>query len=89
MRLQKRRDWSITDGGVSSTVSRPSTDSPTALYVARQPILDDRGRVFGYELLYRNAPGDTSCTADGDLASASVLIGVVLDLGLDTFTGGR
>ena len=38
------------------------------LHVARQPILDERGRVFGYELLYRHAAGDTSCTADGDLA---------------------
>lgn len=89
MRLQKRGDRPITDGGVSSILPHRSTNSPTALYVARQPILDDRGRVFGYELLYRDAPGDTSCTADGDLASASVLTGAVLDLGLDTLTGGR
>jgi c-di-GMP-related signal transduction protein len=60
-----------------------------AVHVARQPILDQRGRVFGYELLYRNAAGDTSCIADGDLASAKVLTGAVLDLGLDTLTSGR
>jgi EAL and modified HD-GYP domain-containing signal transduction protein len=59
------------------------------LHVARQPILDDRGRVFGYELLYRHAAGDVACTADGDLASARVLTGALLDLGLDTLTSGR
>jgi EAL and modified HD-GYP domain-containing signal transduction protein len=60
-----------------------------AVHVARQPILDARGTVFGYELLYRSAAGDTSCTADGDLASARVLTGAVLDLGLETLTSGR
>jgi EAL and modified HD-GYP domain-containing signal transduction protein len=57
--------------------------------VARQPILDERGRVFGYELLYRHAAGATACIADGDHASARVLTGAVLDLGLDTLTNGR
>jgi c-di-GMP-related signal transduction protein len=61
----------------------------TALYVARQPILDERGRVFGYELLYRGAPGDTACTIDGNLASARVLTGALLDVGLETLTNGH
>jgi EAL and modified HD-GYP domain-containing signal transduction protein len=69
-------------------VSDPSRQSQS-LHVARQPILDERGRVFGYELLYRHAPGDTTCTADGDLASARVLTGAVLDIGLETLTCGR
>jgi hypothetical protein len=30
------------------------------LYVARQPILDSRNRVYGYELLYRAAQSDQS-----------------------------
>jgi c-di-GMP-related signal transduction protein len=59
------------------------------LHVARQPILDERGRVFGYELLYRQAAHDVACTADGDLASARVLTEAILDLGLDTLTSGR
>ena len=61
----------------------------TALYVARQPILDEHGRVFGYELLYRGTSGDTTCSVKSDLASASVITSAVLDLGLDTLTGGR
>jgi EAL and modified HD-GYP domain-containing signal transduction protein len=67
------------------TASEPST----ALYVARQPILDEGGRVFGYELLYRSAPGAASCSLESHLASATVLTNAVLDIGLDTLTSGR
>ena len=45
--------------------------------------------MFGYELLYRHALGATTCTADGDFASASVLTSAILDLGLETLTNGR
>ena len=74
---------------VEIPLNASASDAPMSVYVARQPILDERGRVFGYELLYRHAPGATSCVADGDLASASVLTGAVLDLGLETLTNGR
>jgi EAL and modified HD-GYP domain-containing signal transduction protein len=75
---------------VEISVNAPSaSDTPTTFYVARQPILDERGRVFGYELLYRHAAEATACVADGDLASARVLTGAVLDLGLETLTSGR
>jgi len=66
-----------------------ASNTATRLYVARQPILDLKGRVFGYELLYREDPRDRACFADGDTASASVLTGALLDLGLDSLTGGR
>ena len=70
----------------------PATDQTRereTLHVARQPILDERGRVFGYELLYRQAADATGCAASGDSASARVLTSAVLDLGLDTLTSGR
>ena len=70
---------------MSQTTSEPTS----ALYIARQPILDDHGGVFGYELLYRAAPGDVSCSLESNLASARVLTGAVFDVGLDTLTGGR
>jgi EAL and modified HD-GYP domain-containing signal transduction protein len=41
--------------------------------VARQPIFDRRGRVFGYELLYRGMR-NTDQGWDGDRASSSVLL---------------
>jgi EAL and modified HD-GYP domain-containing signal transduction protein len=67
----------------------PAAAARAAVHVARQPILDAKGVVYGYELLYRAAVHDTACTADGDLASARVLTDAVLDVGLDTLTGGR
>lgn len=67
----------------------PEGEVRATVHVARQPILDARGHVFGYELLYRATGSDTACTADGDLASARVLTDAVLEVGLDTLTAGR
>ena len=70
-------------------MAQATHESPAALYVARQPIFDERGQVFGYELLYRGSPHDTACVVRADVASASVLTSALLDLGLDTLTDGR
>ena len=59
------------------------------MHIARQAILDARGHVVGYELLYRGSVRDTACTVEGDVAGASVLTGAVLDLRLDALTDGR
>jgi len=64
-------------------------DSRNTVCVARQPILDLAGRVYGYELLYRSSSDDTSCTEDGDTAGARTLSDAVLALGLDVLTNGR
>ena len=67
----------------------PNLDSREGAYVARQPILDAAGHVFGYELLYRAGADAVSCQDPHDLAAARVLNDAVLTLGLDTLTGGR
>lgn len=55
-------------------------------YLARQPILDMRGRLHGYELLFRNEPG--TCFAwDGDRATRTMLDNSVV-FGLEKLTGG-
>jgi EAL and modified HD-GYP domain-containing signal transduction protein len=59
------------------------------VHVARQGILNARGHVIGYELLYRDGAGVTSCSTDADLAGARLLADAVLDLRLDTITDGR
>jgi len=64
-------------------------DARTAVCVARQPILDRSGRVYGYELLYRAETDATDCTASGDLAGARTFSDAVLALGLDVLTCGR
>jgi EAL and modified HD-GYP domain-containing signal transduction protein len=62
-------------------------DSPGALrYVARQPILDLRGRVHGYELLFRAGP-EAVFRGDGDFATRTMLDNSVL-FGMDKLTGG-
>lgn len=64
-------------------------DPRNSVCVARQPILDHVGRVYGYELLYRAGTDAVDCTAAGDLAGARVLSDAVLTLGLDALTCGR
>lgn len=66
-----------------------AVDSRAVLCVARQPILSRDRRVFGYELLYRDAPDATGCTIPSNLASSRVLSDAVLALGLDRLTGGK
>ena len=60
-------------------------------YVARQPILDRMGRVHGYELLFRNGPGNFSSAKpfsrdESDLASCTMLDNTVI-YGLPQLTG--
>ena len=59
------------------------------VYIARQPILDHGGQVFGYELLYRTRETDSTCTVSGDVASASVFTDGILTMGLEMLTNGR
>ncbi len=67
----------------------PSVADSRVVHVARQGILDARGHVIAYELLYRGGPNETSSTADGDFAGARLLADAVLDLRLETITDGR
>jgi EAL and modified HD-GYP domain-containing signal transduction protein len=55
-------------------------------YVARQPIMDLRGRVHGYELLFRAGP-EAVFRGDGDMATRTMLDNTVI-FGLEKLTGG-
>ncbi len=55
-------------------------------YLARQPIMDLRARVHGYELLFRAGP-EESFRGDGDMATRSILDNAVI-FGLEKLTGG-
>ena len=55
-------------------------------YVARQPIMDSRSRVHGYELLFRAGP-EAAFRGDGDLATRTMLDNTVI-FGLEKLTGG-
>jgi EAL and modified HD-GYP domain-containing signal transduction protein len=55
-------------------------------YVARQPIMDLRSRVHGYELLFRAGP-EAAFRGDGDLATRTMLDNTVM-FGLERLAGG-
>jgi EAL and modified HD-GYP domain-containing signal transduction protein len=57
---------------------------------ARQPIYDRNLRVIGYELLYRSVIDlNENLEADGDIATASVLIGAFLNCGIENITNRK
>ncbi len=58
-------------------------------FVARQPILDARRRVFGYELLFRSGYGTQFTHPDGDDASLRVIDSSLSVFGLDALTAGK
>ncbi len=65
----------------------PTEEASGFRYVARQPILDLRGRVHGYELLFRGGPQQLQFSGDGDLATRTILDNMVM-IGLEKLTGG-
>lgn len=71
---------------MAATSSLTPTDSTC---VARQPILDERGKVFGYELLCRGTSYDVAWTGSVDRASAATVDAAMLSVGLQTLTSGR
>jgi EAL and modified HD-GYP domain-containing signal transduction protein len=67
-------------------VEAPAETSGGLRYVARQPIMDKRGSVHAYELLFRAGP-EAGYRGDGDLATRTMLDNTVM-FGLDKLTGG-
>ncbi len=59
------------------------------IFVARQPIFDDRDHVHGYELLYRGAEDADSADGAPDAMGPSVLVDALLGIGLSEITGDR
>jgi c-di-GMP-related signal transduction protein len=62
------------------------SDPDSALrYVARQPILDLQGKIYGYELLFRHG-AETAFSGDGEFATRTMIDNTVL-FGLEKLTG--
>src|SRR6202142_239327 len=61
---------------------------PSARFVARQPILTQDEKVFGYELLFRDGVESYFCSSDPEAASRSTLDTSLL-MGLDVLCDGR
>ena len=59
------------------------------IFVGRQPILNRKGTLVGYELLYRPSAEVNACTIDRETASSTVFVNALLDLGLGRLTDGQ
>ncbi len=57
-------------------------------FLARQPIFDQRQRIFAYELLFRSGLDNFFDHPDGDRATSQVIANSFLLFGIDTVTGG-
>lgn len=62
----------------------------TLAYLARQPILDRDGKIYAYELLFRDSPtSDTAIIASDVLATAQVLENVLNNIGIQRLIGNN
>ena len=57
-------------------------------FIARQPIFDQKGKVYAYELLFRSGLHNYFDAADQDQAAASVIANSSLLFGLNEMSGG-
>jgi len=59
-------------------------------YIGRQPILDDRGRIYAYELLFRSHSSSVAAAVtDNTSATARVLINMLQNFGIERLLGGK
>ncbi len=58
-------------------------------FIARQPILDAREKIYAYELLFRSGMEEYFRAADPDQASSRVIADSFLTFGIQTLTQGR
>lgn len=59
------------------------------VYVARQPIFNSAGKVYAYELLFRDGIENVFRSEDPDLASLSVMANAFISIGINSLTGGK
>ncbi len=59
------------------------------VFLARQPILDEKQRVFAYEIFYRSGLVNMYTGTDPDEATSKVIIDTFQNLGLDALTAGK
>jgi len=61
----------------------------TEFFIGRQPILDAKGRIYAYELLFRQAGELQANVTDNSSATARVLINAIQNIGLDSLLSGK
>lgn len=62
---------------------------PTSpVHVGRQPIYDQAGALYGYELLFRDGSGSTSATGNGDAATTRTILAAFTAFDVADLLGG-
>ena len=61
----------------------PGITGAAEVFVARQPILTSKMRVYGYELLYRNGAENAYMGTDGAAATSHVITSTFLNIGME------
>lgn len=64
------------------------TQKPVVL-IGRQPILDRKMQLYGYELLYRSSSDNFASISNGDAATIDVLINTFSQAGLKSIVGNK
>lgn len=61
------------------------------VFVGRQPIFNRNGKVVAYELLFRGSQSENNAVheSDGSQLTANVLVGSLMDIGLDQISGNK
>jgi len=75
-----------------SPTGRLITSEPlkgSVFQMGRQPIIDLRNEIFGYELLYRSSAENYINVMDGDLATLTVFLNTFSVAGLNSMVGSR
>ena len=62
-------------------------DPAREIFIGRQPIVDARGRLYGYELLYRDSRENRARVADPLAATAAVIGNLVHNFGVEAALG--
>ncbi len=84
--------WSVESASKPHAIDTRQVDIPVPasspfVMVARQPIFDPALKVVAYELLYRTEGEDQAIVSDAVQATAQVLAGATLDIGLTRLVG--
>lgn len=87
-RRSKDNSASIAGNQGSSAVREPGS-TERKVFVARQPIFDNRLEVFGYELLFRSGRDNFSSFDDGDQATRLTVSNALNIMGLNDLVAGK
>jgi c-di-GMP-related signal transduction protein len=71
------------------TVLHNPIDDRLKIFIGRQPILDSKLKVVGYELLFRSSNVDAFDGSDDNKATSQVINNALLEIGLDDIIGNK